>query len=392
MSHHPRARRGLVSIFGSTFLELIGYFMLMPLLLFQLKADGVPTSVAGLFAASGYLGMFLMTPFASAVTQRLGRRQTLWLAAVLPVLAAVGFWLSDALWLWFALKVLSGGAAGLRWVLAEALIAEFSPNGQRGRYVGIFETLVGFTFVIGPALLAWLGTESPLAMGWVIGFLLLGLGWSLLIPALPRAADAHSARVGLAGVWHALRAHPIIMLAGFVGGFFESGMAAILPLYGLALGLGAATAALLVSCIGLGSALTMLPAGIVADRFEQPARGRHLLMLLFAGLTLLTCCLLPLVPLAGGLIWPIVFIWGGAGGSLYTMAMIDIGTREKGITLVNSTAVLVLTYTLGGLAASSLSGALIQWSPRLGFPLALVGVAGIGLLALLRTRPQAAPG
>ena len=92
MSQHPRATLGLVSIFGSTFLELIGYFMLMPLLLFRLKADGVPTSVAGLFAASGYLGMFLMTPFASAVTQRLGRRQTLWLAAAVPVVAASASW------------------------------------------------------------------------------------------------------------------------------------------------------------------------------------------------------------------------------------------------------------------------------------------------------------
>ena len=118
MSQHPRATLGLVSIFGSTFLELIGYFMLMPLLLFRLKADGVPTSVAGLFAASGYLGMFLMTPFASAVTQRLGRRQTLWLAAAVPVVAAVGFGLTNALWLWFGLKILSCGAAGLRWVLA----------------------------------------------------------------------------------------------------------------------------------------------------------------------------------------------------------------------------------------------------------------------------------
>ena len=86
------------------------------------------------------------------------------------------------------------------------------------------------------------------------------------------------------------------------------------------------------------------------------------------------------------LVWPIVFIWGGAGGSLYTLAMIDIGTREKGITLVNSTAVLVLTYTLGGLAASSVSGALIDWSPRLGVPLVLIVVAGVGLAVLLRTR------
>ena len=367
MTRPAGATRGLVSIFGSTFVELIGYFMLLPMLLFQLKTAGVSTSVAGLFAATGYLGMFLMTPFASAVTQRLGRRATLWLAAALPALAAVGFALTDALAVWFVLKLVSGAAAGLRWVLAEALIAEFSPPGQRGRYVGIFETLVGFTFVIGPAVLAWLGTDNPHALWWVIGFLLTGLAWSLLIPPLPRADDAHSARVGL-------------------GGFFESGMASILPLYGLALGLSAATAALLVSCIGLGSALTMLPAGLLADRFDDQARGRRSVMLVCAAVTLGAAALVPLVPQAPWLVWPIVFIWGGAGGSLYTMAMIDIGAREKGITLVNSTAVLVLTYTLGGLAASSFSGALIDWSPTLGFPLVLIGVAAVGLAVLLRTR------
>jgi len=220
----------------------------------------------------------------------------------------------------------------------------------------------------------------------VLGFLLTGLAWSLLIPPLPRAADTHSARVGLGGVWQALLAHPIIMLAGFVGGFFESGMASILPLYGLALGLGAATAALLVSFTGLGSALTMLPVGLLADRFDDQARGRRTLMLVCAAVTLAAAALVPLVAQAPWLVWPIVFIWGGAGGSLYTLAMIDIGTREKGITLVNSAAVLVLTYTLGGLAASSLSGALIDWSPQLGFPVVLIGVAAVGLAVLLRTR------
>jgi hypothetical protein len=66
--------------------------------------------------------------------------------------------------------------------------------------------------------------------------------------------------------------------------------------------------------------------------------------------------------------------------------MIDIGAREKGITLVNSTAVLVLTYTLGGLVASAASGALIDWSPALGFPAVLIGVASLGLMALLTAR------
>ena len=79
-------------------------------------------------------------------------------------------------------------------------------------------------------------------------------------------------------------------------------------------------------------------------------------------------------------------LFRSAGGSLYTLAMIDIGSREQGVTLVNSTAVLVLTYTLGSMCASSASGALLQWSPALGFPLALALVALVGWVALLRTR------
>jgi hypothetical protein len=92
----------------------------------------------------------------------------------------------------------------------------------------------------------------------------------------------------------------------------------------------------------------------------------------------------------GWLVWPILFLWGGAGGSLYTLAMIDIGAREQGITLVNSTAVLVLTYTLGGLLASASAGALIDWSPGAGFPGVLVVVAALGLWALLRSRKASA--
>ena len=59
MSHRPphdlppqQARLGLASIFGSTFLELTGYFMLAPWLLLRLKDADLPTWLAGLFAAT----------------------------------------------------------------------------------------------------------------------------------------------------------------------------------------------------------------------------------------------------------------------------------------------------------------------------------------------------
>jgi MFS family permease len=389
------AQRGLWAIFIATFCELVGYFMLAPWLLLRLKDGGVSTSLAGLFAASGWVGIFVVTPFASTITQRLGRRPTLWLSAAVPVVATTGFLFTDALPLWFLFEFVAGVASGLRWVLAEAVVAEFAPPQQRGRMVGLFETMVGTTFVIGPALLALVGPTSPVALWIVLGFLVLGLVGSLWIPRLPPAADAHEARVGLQGVWHALRAHPLIMTVGFVGGFFESGLTSILPLYGLALGMGATAAALLVSASGLGSALMMLPAGMAADRLaRQPHRGgphgaRLVILHACALVTLLATVLIPFVAGAPWLAAAVAFVWGGAGGSLYTLAMIDIGSREEGITLVNSTAVLVLSYTLGGVLAPALGAAMLDWAPVVGFPALLLAVAGPGWWLLRQARRAA---
>ena len=384
-----RARRwGLAAVFGSTLFQLSGIFMLSPLLLLMLNKAGVSTSVAGLFAATTWLGIFVMTPFASQLTQKIGRRQTMWLASTMPIVAAAGFMLTDTLWVWFVLELAAGITGGLRWVLAEAFIAEFAPPGQTGRYIGTYATMVGLTFVIGPALLAWVGTDNPQALWLVIALLSIGLAWTALIPKLPSAHDQHSARVGLHGLWHAVLAHPVIMLAGFIGGFFELGLAATLPLYGLTLGLSASASALLVAMSGAGGTLVALPSGMLADRFASPAQGRRSLMRAFTALILLSACVSPWAMQNTWLVWPMVAVWGAAGGALYTLAMIDIGIREKGITLVNSTAVLVLTYTLGGLVASASSGALIDRSPALWFPALLLCVGSAGWLALLRQRHQ----
>lgn len=392
MQRPPHAGRGLLAIFSGTFCELVGVFMLTPLLLLRLKGDGVSTAVAGLFAATAWVGIFLVTPLSSAITQRLGRRQTLWLSAIVPVVTTAGYMLSDSLALWFTLHLIAGMAGGLRWVLAEAIVAEFAPPGQRGRYVGLFETMVGATFVIGPALLAAVGSTGNTALWLALAWLVAGLLWAIWIPRLPDAADQHQASVGWRGVWHALRAHPLIMAVGFVGGFFESGLTSILPLYGLALGLGTAAAALLVAASGLGSAVMMLPAGTLADRMAHhprqrwgnEAQARLHLMRVCAVVTLLATLVVPVVAGTPWLAAPIAFFWGGAGGCLYTLAMIDIGSREQGITLVNSTAVLVLSYTSGGVLAPALGAAALQWSPALGFPALLLAAAVLGVWLLRR--------
>jgi len=383
------AGMGLTALFSATFLSLVGYFMLSPLLLLRLKGAAISNTIAGLYVATGWLGILLMTPFASSVAHRFGLRQTLWGAGGVLCLCAATYLLTDSLAIWFLCNLASGLAMALRWVLAEALIAEFCPPLQRGRYVGLFQTMIGSTFIIGPAAMAAIGPMHPATAWLIMAFTAAGLLWTFFIPPVPAAHDGQTAQVGLRGLWQALQSHAIIMLAGFTGGFFETGLTSILPLYGLELGMDARAATALVAISGAGGMAISIPAGLLADRFRDPAYGRRVLLAaLSAGLLLATTAM----PWVAGRPWlsgPIVFLWGGIGGALYTLCITDIGAREKGITLVNSTSVLVLAYTLGGLLASAMCGALIDASPRFGLPAALLLVAGGSCAAVLQSHRRA---
>lgn len=385
--------RGLLAIFASTFFELCGVFMMQPLNLLRLKAAGVDTAHAGLFAATVWLAILVITPFVTHLTTALGRRRALWLSAVVPVASGLVYALSDALWAWVVAAALSGLAGGLRWILAEALVAEFAPPQRRGSMVGWFETMVGATFVLGPVLLGWVGPDTAHAVWVAWALLVVGALASLAIPPL-QADDVATTARGTRGIWRAFRAAPVVMLAGFCGGFFESGLSSMLPLYGLALGLGAATSALLVSASGLGSSLAMWPLGWLSDRLSRSAndqaRARWLLMRAAVVLTLAATLALPWVGQFTPLAWVLCFVWGGAGGSLYTLAMIDIGSQHRGVALENATAVLVLSYTVGATLAPSLGAAALQAAPRWGFAALLAGVAALTSAALWRHRPGAA--
>lgn len=373
-------RRGLAVVFGATFLELVGYFMLVPLMAVVLSERGFGPAFVGLFGAMPWLGILCATPFVAWLVHRIGRGAALWISGAVPLAAGLGFLATDSIPAWFALWFAGGLASALRWVVAEATVAELAPAANRGRWVGLFETMVGATFVVGPALLWAIGTRGSLPFAASAACIAAGLAALVALPRLPREAEPHGDEVlGARGVWAALRASPVVMAVGFVGGFFESGLSGLLPVWGLALGWGAALAALLVSASGAGSALAMVPVGEAADRL-----GRRPVMLACAVTVLAGTLLLPAVAGAPALAWLVAFAWGGAGGALYTLAMIDLGERARGLALMNATSVLVLSYTAGGVLAPLAGGAAMQWSPALGLPLLLTAVAAGGVVVLLR--------
>jgi hypothetical protein len=148
------SRIGLLAVFGSTFFELCGIFMLSPLLLLLLKQAQISTTVAGLFAATTWLGVFIITPFASQLDAP-HRSAPGDVAGLCDTAAGHARLHADRC----AVDLVCAATAGRcrRWPALGAgrgFIAEFAPPQHIGRTIGTYATLVGLTFVVGPVLLA----------------------------------------------------------------------------------------------------------------------------------------------------------------------------------------------------------------------------------------------
>lgn len=385
-----KIRQGLVATFLSTFFSLTGLFMFFPLLLFTLKGMGLSDATVGLVASAEWLGLAIGTPFVAHWVSMLGLRRAFVLSGLVPFASMLSVALTPWPALWLVLIMLGGISGAMRWIVAETTVTQMAPTHVRGRIVGLFGTMISLTYVIGPALLAWIGTQGEAAQTarWIAVTLSgAGLALSMAVPSIESTPGNHHTiepRLGLPGILDAFRTAPLLMVTGALGGFFEAGSTGILPLFGLAIGLGEAKSAMLLSACGLGGVLVMAPVGALADR--MPHRVIYIVCSL---VTVAASVSMLLVSAWPALAYAIAFVWGASGGVLYTLAMVDIGHRGQGIHVVNFTSVLVLSYTIGGTLGPLFGGVALTISTHWGLPVMMTMAALVGLMAF--ARKQATP-
>jgi predicted MFS family arabinose efflux permease len=348
----------------------------------NLAQRGVSPLLIGTFATVQFSAILLAAPLLPRLSRHLDARQALLGGSLLTALIAIGYTLTTNIAAWLIFGALWGFISGVRWIMGESLVAELAPPARRGAFIGAFETMIGGAAFVGPSLLLLTGTATALPFALAVGLLLLESSL-LALMCLPKGShEAHGAGEAHApGALPVLRSIPAVLLAALIGGIFESGTFALLPVYGLMVGLGALLATSLVTAIGVGSFLLQYPLGFLADRVDI-----HRIFLGSVALMLLGALALPLSSGDGPLLWALAFLWGGVGGGLYTLAMVHIGRSFRGATLVRATSLLVVIYTVGSAVGPLLGGLALDLSPRYGLPLLFATIGAAGLLALVRTR------
>jgi MFS family permease len=369
-----RARgASLVAILATCVASGIGTGLTLPLLGLILERRGYPGTVNGLNLATAGLAAILITPHVPRWIQRYGASQ--YLAFMLTVVAAslVAIYEAPNLWFWFPIRFVLSSALNSLFVVSEFWINQLADERNRGRMVALYTTCFSAGFAVGPALLAVIGTRgiAPFLAG--AAMMLVSLVPVLVVRrAAPRVEQP--SRRPMLGL---IRAAPAALLAAFVFGSIDAGMAGLLPVYGVRSGYSEADAAMFVTAISVGGLLFQYPLGYLADHIS-----RRVLLAICAFSGTIGAVLTPFL-----IHWPVAMyvllaFWGGITMGIYTIGLTLVGERFRGRELVGANAANVILYSVGLLTGPAAEGvALDAWNPN-GLLVALGSICGIYALLL----------
>lgn len=375
----PGSRMGVVWRFAAaTTLIVLAFAMTGPVLAVSLQQAGASTTAVGLFAMIPFGMIGLLIPFVPPVLARWGVVRT-YRAGCLLNLAGAAVYAATDHWLpWTLASVLGGVGAAALWNATEALLAREAPADQRGRVMGLYQASLGASLALGPFIPGLLGWGARPVL-WAA--LVLVAVCCAIAAAIPRRSSVEP-RHAQASTWEAIRTVPLLVLIAFSGGVFEAGLSSVSAANASATGLSLGGAASIAGAIGVGSFLCQIPAGLAADRFALRNVFSTAALLLLA-----SSVAFAFAESAPWLLWAVGAVWGGVGGALYTLTMVEVAHAFQGRATAGGAAAMITGYTVGATVGPVASGAALQWGGILGMA-AVLGALAVATLVAARSVPD----
>jgi MFS family permease len=319
-----------------------------PLLPLLLEARGVDVTLNGLNAAAAFVGVIVGPLLAPRCVRWLGIRNFLLVCFGIDIALTLALKAFDSIAAWFLLRALLGLVGSSVFTTGEAWINLLAGDKGRGRIIGVYAAALSAGFGTGPLVLSITGIQ----------------GWS---PFLANAAITAMAALpllgaadGAGGFGRERGASPLTMFAraplivGVVAifGLFEAALMALLPIWGVRVGLSVQMAAATLTAVYFGSIVLQVLIGWLSDRFSRIAALRMCSVVGLVGAVVLLR-----VPASPWALFGLLFVWGGVASGIYPVALSMAGDRFRGGDLVSVNAAMIIAYGLGGLVGPPAGGA-----------------------------------
>ena len=376
---------GLTRLMAAIGCSVVQFWLAVPLTSLVLSHRGIGSGTIGLFAMTPWLAVLLLLPLMPRLVRQLGAMTVFRGGMIMGCAAMIVFMLTDNLAVWFAANFLNGAGAALRWVVSDTLVIAAAPVLQRGRILGIYETVLGGCLLAAPFLLSLTGSGGILPFAIAAALPLLAILPTLGLKAPPLTMTD----IRLTELTGIVARYALPLLTILLCGIVACSSYSLFPIYGRALGLSEREAALWMAVFGFGAVACQYAIGWLCDRWQHDIVHRALIGLVTAGLLLL-----PALDSGGPQLWMFGFFFGGAVTGLYTVTMYLSGSTARPGELLPLIMAVTLFYTLGSIAGPVMAGWAMEILPPHGLPVSLAAASLLVIAAMLllhrRPRPQAA--
>ncbi|MPZ99660.1 MAG: MFS transporter [Dehalococcoidia bacterium] len=372
----------------------MGIGMATPILPVYAKELGASGAAVGLTFSSFALTQVLISPFSGRMADQYGRKPFLILGLVTYVIAAAGWWLTSDVTSAILLRAFSGVGSALIFSLASAYIGDLAPEGQEGRFMGVFGVATFAGMGLGPLVAGVIRDQTDIDtvfLSMAILFAVSSAAVWLLLPRQARRADGGEAAIVPPAPWASILRNRVVQALFTVRTAFSFSMGASFSFVAIYLEEELLASATMVGVLLAGQQLTggilQAPAGLLADRMSR----RQLVMI---GAILVAVGYLSIAMTEVYWIILLGFVLGvGVGSALINVAaqaiQVDVG-RELG--MATSMSLMSMAFAAGILLGSLGGGFVVEaTSVAAVFGLASVAMlAGAGVfLALTREAPPA---
>ena len=121
-----------------TFTAMLGGGIIAPLLPRYATEMGASALMLGVIVAGYAASKALLMPVIGRYSDRLGRKKFLIIGMALFSVISLGYIWATETWHLILVRILHGAAGGMIVPIARAIVADFAPRGQEGRWMGYF--------------------------------------------------------------------------------------------------------------------------------------------------------------------------------------------------------------------------------------------------------------
>jgi MFS family permease len=376
----PRART-LVAVIAGISVYGLTFGLTTPLLSLILESRGAERGIIGLVAAMPGLSLVIVSPFVPALLASVGVLRLLGICLLLDLLLVLALPLFDGLAAWILIRFLTGATTACLFIAAETWINELAEEATRGRVIAVYNAALAASTAAGPVIIPLTGIE-----GW-LPFLIAGA--CIVVAGVPLAFATGGMKVvspkhSTFRMTTFVRTVPAIAMSIFVLAFVDFAILALLPVYGVRNGLREASAAIMLTIVGIGRIILQYPIGWMADRSDRAS-----LMLVCVGGTAAGALLLPWAIGRPGMLAMLLLAWGGFLGGIYTIALTIVGQRFRATELAVANAAIGVLWGVGGLVGPAAVGLAMDVVDPGGFVITIVLAC---TLVLMTRRPATGAG